>query len=156
MTKGVTATAFGPNQQINRCDFVLMLCRAFKFSEVSGYSFADVPTNSYFAGAVAAAKQRGIVSGDGGSFRPYGKLTRQDAMVMIKNALDAAGWSVNASSTSILNQFSDGSTVSPYARNAVSALVQLGAVNGDNGRLLPHNSITRAEAAVILHFVMTM
>ena len=156
VTKGVTATAFGPNQQINRCDFVLMLCRAFKFSEVSGYSFADVPTNSYFAGAVAAAKQRGIVSGDGGSFRPYGKLTRQDAMVMIKNALDAAGWSVNASSTSILNQFSDGSTVSPYARNAVSALVQLGAVNGDNGRLLPHNSITRAEAAVILHFVMTM
>ena len=155
VTKGVTATAFGPNQQINRCDFVLMLCRAFKFSEVSGYSFADVPTNSYFAGAVAAAKQRGIVSGDGGSFRPYGKLTRQDAMVMIKNALDAAGWSVNASSTSILNQFSDGSTVSPYARNAVSALVQLGAVNGDNGRLLPHNSITRAEAAVILHFVMT-
>ena len=156
VTKGVTATAFGPNQQINRCDFVLMLCRAFQFSETGGYSFADVPTDAYFAGAVAAAKQRGIVSGDGANFRPYGKLTRQDAMVMIKNALDAAGWSVNATSTSILNQFSDGSTVSAYARNAVSALVQLGAVNGDNGRLLPHNSITRAEAAVILHFVMTM
>lgn len=156
VTKGVTATAFGPNQQINRCDFVLMLCRAFQFSEASGYSFADVPTDAYFAGAVAAAKQRGIVSGDGANFRPYGKLTRQDAMVMIKNALDAAGWSVNATSTSILNQFSDGATVSAYARNAVSALVQLGAVNGDNGRLLPHNPITRAEAAVILHFVMTM
>lgn len=156
VTKGVTTTAFAPNQQINRCDFVLMLCRAFKFSEVSGYSFADVPTDSYFAGAVAAAKQRGIVNGDGANFRPYGKLTRQDAMVMIKNALDAAGWSINASSTSILNQFSDGAAVSPYARNAVSALVQLGAVNGDNGRLLPHNPITRAEAAVILHFVMTM
>lgn len=156
VTNGVTATAFGPNQQINRCDFVLMLCRAFKFSEVSGYSFADVPTDAYFAGAVAAAKQRGIVSGDGANFQPYGKLTRQDAMVMIKNALDAAGWSVNATSTSILNQFSDGATVSAYARNAVSALVQLGAVNGDNGRLLPHNPITRAEAAVILHFVMTM
>lgn len=156
VTKGVTATAFGPNQQINRCDFVLMLCRAFQFSETGGYSFADVPTDAYFAGAVAAAKQRGIVSGDGANFRPYGKLTRQDAMVMIKNALDAAGWSVNATSTSILNQFSDGATVSAYARNAVSALVQLGAVNGDNGRLLPHNPITRAEAAVILHFVMTM
>ena len=156
VTKGVTATAFGPDQQINRCDFVLMLCRAFKFSEVSGYSFADVPTDSYFAGAVAAAKQRGIVSGDGANFRPYGKLTRQDAMVMIKNALDAAGWSVNASSTAILNQFSDGGAVSAYARDAVSALVQLRGVNGDNGRLLPHNPITRAEAAVILHFVMTM
>ena len=156
VTKGVTATAFGPDQQINRCDFVLMLCRAFKFSEAGGYSFADVPADSYFAGAVAAAKQRGIVSGDGANFRPYGKLTRQDAMVMIKNALDAAGWSVNASSAAILNQFSDGASVSGYARTAVSALVQMGAVNGDNGRLLPHNPITRAEAAVILHFVMTM
>ena len=53
-------------------------------------------------------------------------------------------------------QLSDGSTVSSYARDAVSTLVQLGAVTGDNGRLLPHNPITRAEAAVILHFVMTM
>ena len=156
VTNGVTATQYGPNQRINRCDFVLMLCRAFKFSGSNGYSFADVPTNSYFSQAVATAKQLGIVSGDGNNFRPYGQVTRQDAMVMIYNALRAAGWNVGNASTSVLNQFSDSASVSSYARTAVSALVQMGAVNGDNGRLLPHNSITRAEAAVILHFVMTM
>ena len=156
VTNGVTATQYGPNQRINRCDFVLMLCRAFKFSGSNGYSFADVPTNSYFSQAVATAKQLGIVSGDGNNFRPYGQVTRQDAMVMTYNALRAAGWNVGNASTSVLNQFSDSASVSSYARTAVSALVQMGAVNGDNGRLLPHNSITRAEAAVILHFVMTM
>lgn len=156
VTNGVTATQYGPNQRINRCDFVLMLCRAFKFSGSNGYSFADVPTSSYFSQAVATAKQLGIVSGDGNNFRPYGQVTRQDAMVMTYNALQAAGWNVGNASTSVLNQFSDGASVSGYARTAVSALVQMGAVNGDNGRLLPHNSITRAEAAVILHFVMTM
>ena len=156
VTNGVTATQYGPNQRINRCDFVLMLCRAFKFSGSNGYSFADVPTNSYFSQAVATAKQLGIVSGDGNNFRPYGQVTRQDAMVMTYNALRAAGWNVGNASASVLNQFSDSASVSGYARTAVSALVQMGAVNGDNGRLLPHNSITRAEAAVILHFVMTM
>lgn len=157
VTNGVTSTQFAPNQRINRCDFVLMLCRAFKFSGSSGSSFPDVPADSYFASAVAAAKQMGIVNGDDrGRFQPYGQVTRQDAMVMTYNALRAAGWSVGNAPTSVLNQFSDGNSVSSYARTAVSALVQMGAVNGDNGRLLPHNSITRAEAAVILHFVMTM
>ncbi len=157
VTNGVTSTQFAPNQRINRCDFVLMLCRAFKLSGGSGYSFPDVPTGSYFASAVATAKQLGIVNGDDrGRFQPYGQVTRQDAMVMTYNALRAAGWSVDSVSTSVLNQFPDGGSVSSYARTAVSCLVQMGAVTGDNGRLLPHNSITRAEAAVILHFVMTM
>ena len=114
-----------------------------------------MPTNAYYAGAVAAAKQRGIVSGDGRNFMPNSELTRQDAMVMIYNAMKAAGWNMSAS-TSILGRFPDGTAVASYARDAVSALVQMGAVNGDNGMLYPYNPITRAEAAVILHFVMTM
>lgn len=155
VTKGVTPNTFGPEQRILRCDFVLMLCRAFGFGETGGYSFADVPTNAYYAGAVAAAKQRGIVNGDGRNFMPNSELTRQDAMVMIYNAMKAAGWNMSAS-TSILGRFPDGTAVASYARDAVSALVQMGAVNGDNGMLYPYNPITRAEAAVILHFVMTM
>ena len=155
VTKGVTPNTFGPEQRILRCDFVLMLCRAFGFGETGGYSFDDVPTNAYYAGAVAAAKQRGIVNGDGRNFMPNSELTRQDAMVMIYNAMKAAGWNMSAS-TSILGRFPDGTAVASYARDAVSALVQMGAVNGDNGMLYPYNPITRAEAAVILHFVMTM
>lgn len=74
---------------------------------------------------------------------------------MIKNAMAAAGKLQGTASTSILNSFSDGAAVSSYAREAVSILVQMGAVNGSNGMLNPHVPITRAEAAVILHFVMT-
>lgn len=156
VTKGVTATTYGPNQQIQRGDFVLMLVRALNLSGSGGYSFPDVATTEYFANAVAIAKQLGVVNGDNGYFKPYSPVTRQDAMVIIKNALAASGRNLGSASASILNTFSDGSTVSSYATDAVSTLVRLGAVNGDNGRLLPHNSITRAEAAVILHFVMTM
>jgi len=156
VTNGVTATTYGPDEHISRADFVLMLCRAFRFSGGSGYSFADVPAGAYYADAVATAKQLGIVNGDGRNFMPTSDITRQDAMVIIKNALDAAGWQVGTASTSILSRFPDGTSVSNYARGAASTLVQLGAVNGDNGMLYPHNSITRAEAAMILHFVMTL
>ena len=134
-----------------------MLCRAFGFDSYSTYSFPDVPTNAYYSRAIAAAKQLGVVSGSGNRFMPDSQLTRQDAMVMIKNALDAAGWRVGTASTGVLNRFPDGGSVAGYAQDAVSTLVQLGAVSGDgNGRLNPRNTITRAEVAVILHYIMTM
>lgn len=157
VTNGVTPTTYGPNQPILRRDFVLMLYRAFRFSGGSAANpgFADVPANAYYAQAVSAAKQLGIVSGDGRNFMPNSQITRQDAMVMIVNAMKAAGKLQSTASTSVLNNFPDGSSVSGYAREAVSTLVQSGAVNGSNGRLNPRSSITRAEAAVILHFVMT-
>lgn len=156
VVNGVTATTFGPDQRILRCDFVLMLCRAFRFTG-GGSNFADVPPNAYYAQAVATARRLGIVSGDGVYFNPNAYLTREDAMVMIQNALRAAGKNLSAGSTTILARFPDGGAVSSYARNAVATLVQLGAVNGDEyGRLNPQATITRAEAAVILHYVMTM
>lgn len=158
VTDGVTTNTFGPSQQILRRDFVLMLYRAFKFSggNAANPGFADVPANSYYAQAVSAARQMGIVSGDGRNFRPASPITRQDAMVMIRNAMSAAGKLQGTASTAILNNFPDGAAVSNYAREAVSTLVQMGAVNGSNGMLNPHSAITRAEAAVILHFVMTV
>ena len=157
VTNGVAPGQYGPNRKMLRRDFVLMLCRAFDFTGGSGYSFADVPTNAYYANAVATAKRLGIVNGDGVNFRPNSSLTRQDAMVMIKNALTAAGWNLGNGSSVDLSRFVDSREVASYARDAVGTLVRLGAVNGDNrGRLNPRSDITRAEIAVILHFVMTM
>ncbi len=157
VTNGVTATTFGPGQHILRRDFVLMLCRAFRLSGGSGSSgFADVPSNAYYAQAVATARRLGIVNGDGTNFMPNAKITRQDAMVMLFNALSREQ-GVGAASTSVLNRFPDGSAVSTYAKQAVSTLVQLGVVNGDNnGYLNPRAYITRAEAAVLYHSILTM
>lgn len=157
VTQGMTATTYAPNLQIRRGDFILMLYRAFQFSggNANNPGFADVPAGAYYAQAVSAAKQMGIVNGDGVNFMPNSSITRQDAMVMVKNAMTAAGKFQGSTSTAILNNFPDGTAVSSYAREAVSALVQMGAVNGSNGMLNPRSPITRAEAAVILHFVMT-
>ena len=49
-----------------------------------------------------------------------------------------------------LDNFSDASTVSSYAVNAMQWAVANGIVNGSNGKLNPQNNATRAEVAAIL------
>jgi hypothetical protein len=133
-----------------------MLVRAFQFESTATTSFSDVPADSYYAKAVATAKALGIVNGSNGKFMPDNQLTRQEAMTMIYRAMLADGQNPTVS-VSTLSAYSDGNQVSGYAKEAVSAMVQLGVVRGySSGELLPRATITRAAMAVILHRVLTL
>ena len=114
-------------------------------------SFADVPEDAYYAAELNAAKAAGIVNGIGNNkFNPTGQITRQDMMVMLARALDAAGDELAAADASVLADFTDSAQVADYAKDAVSRLVAAGAVQGDHGRINPLGQATRAEVAVIL------
>lgn len=154
---GTTATTYSPRSSIKRCDFVVMLCRAYGLNTGSSYSFSDVPPDSYYAWAVATARDLDIVQGTGnGLFRPNASLTRQDAMVMLQRTMRAVGWTTSGSSADLV-PFTDSSRISSYARDAVAAMVHMGIVQGNtNQQLKPTEAITRAEMAVILHRVMTL
>ena len=158
VVKGIDANHYGPAQQITRGDFVLMLYRAFGLRSAGSSSFPDVPTDSYYAEAIASAKALGIATGTGdGKFNPTAPLTRQDAMLLIQRTLNATGQTMANGSSSALNSFPDRDKVADYARGAVAAMVQAGIVKGDgNGNLNPTGSLTRAEMAAILHRVLTM
>ena len=75
--KGISDGA-NPNGTINRAQMVTMLWRAMGEPAVaSGASFADVPADSYYAGAVAWAVENGITTGvGGGRFDPNATCTR--------------------------------------------------------------------------------
>lgn len=156
ITTGYSNNTFGPGRQISRGEFTLMVCRAFGFSTAGGSSgFPDVPASSAYAGAVATARELGIVQGENGLFRPASPITRQSAMTMISRAMTAAGQTPPAASTALLSAYADGDQVSAHARSAVAALVQMGAVQGSGDkRLNPTAAISRAEMAVILHRVL--
>ena len=77
-------------------------------------------------------------------------------MVLIQRTMSATGRPLTAGDTSILNSFKDRNRVSDYAANAVAALVRSGLIKGDDGKLNPTASISRAEMAVLLHRVLTM
>lgn len=158
VTTGTSATAYGPSLSITRGDFVLMLYRAFNLTANTTDGFKDVPSNSYYAQAIAVAKALGIAQGsDDGRFNPTAPLTREDAMVFLYRTLNRTGRTVASASASYLNRFSDGSSTSSYAQDSVAALAQAGIIQGDtNSRLNPKSSLTRAEMAVILHRVLTL
>ena len=156
VTNGYRDNTFRPGRSISRGEFTLMVCRAFGFPTSGASGFPDVPDTSAYAGAIASARNLGIVQGNNGRFQPDRPITRQSAMTMICRALDAAGQSLPAADASILSSFTDGGQVSAFAQPSVAALVQLGAVRGSSSmRLNPGAAISRAEMAVILYRVLT-
>lgn len=156
ITNGYGNNTYRPGQSISRGEFTLMICRAFQFPTGGSSGFPDVPANSTYAGAVASARDLGIVQGNNGRFQPDRPITRQSAMTMICRAIEAAGQSLPAADSGLLSSYADGSQVSAFARPSVAALVQMGAVRGNSAsRLNPGAAISRAEMAVILHRVLT-
>ena len=158
VVSGAGAGTYGPSMAISRGDFMLMLCRAFNLQSSSAANFPDVPAGSYYAQAIQTARSLGIASGypDGG-FHPQNPVSRQDAMVFLKRAMQAAGWSLGSGSSSLLNGFSDGAQVADYAKDAVATMISYGVLTGtSNGTLAPNTQMTRAEMAVVLARVLTM
>lgn len=149
IVSGTTDTTYSPASNIRRGDFILMLTKMLDMQTDSTDNFADVPSNSYYAGAIAAAKAAGIASGDGGNFRPTENITRQDLMALAYRAFLNAGYIEAAEDMSALDAFSDKDSISPYAMAPMAALVKAGIIQGADGMLNPKGTATRAEVAVM-------
>ena len=131
-----------------------MLTRALGLENNGTDNFTDVPAGAYYANAVAAAKAAGIVNGNGdGTFSPESFITRQDMMIMAKGAAEYKGVVIN-SNLAMLDNFADGSSVSAYAKESVSAMINAGIVNGTGNKIEPKGNTTRAQAAVIISKIL--
>lgn len=148
---------YGPAKSISRGEFTAMVYRAFELPDAKNInSFPDVATNSYYAKAVASAKELGIVQGYGKEFKPQNSITRQDAMTIVLRAMKATGRTVPSVSTSMLSSYADGSQVAAHAGIPVSTMLSLGAVDVNAARQIrPYAPLTRAEMAVLLHHILT-
>ena len=148
--KGTSENTFSPANNITRADFALLLVRAFKLESANTENFADVSTSDYFASELAVARNTGIVNGIGDNkYAPRNTITRQDMMVIVYRALQAF-----LPEGASAEQYPDFTSVAPYARDAVSALIGEGLVNGKSGRIAPTDYTTRAEVAVLLKRIL--
>ena len=66
ITTGTTTTTFSPDATCTRAQAVTFLARALNAKAASAAEFSDVPTDSYFADAVAWAAANGVTEGIGG------------------------------------------------------------------------------------------
>ncbi|MNL64118.1 Endo-1,4-beta-xylanase A precursor [compost metagenome] len=82
-----------------------------------------------------------------GTLRPEARITRSELAVMTSRAMKAAGRSAAGGNL----QFADAEAIPQWAREAVSASVGAGIIQGAEGnRFAPVQQATRAEAAVML------
>ena len=138
---------FRPDNTVTRAEFVKMLTAAAAFGDMNtdGVSFSDVRDTDWFAACVKAAAASGLVQGYDGSFRPLDSIMRQDAAVIIYNAVLGTGVRLTGS-----KGFDDDAEIAEYAREQVGALAANGIVNGSGGSFFPADTLTRAEAVTLI------
>ena len=152
ITNGITATEYGPSALMKRGDFILMLHRAAGTPDAGNVNaFDDVPEDMYYSQALLWAKKIGIAEGaDGNNFYPEEPLTRQDAFTFTYRALAALNKEYVDGTEADLEGFPDADSVDDYAIIPTATLIKLGIVDGSNGMLSPHSTLTRAQMAKVL------
>ena len=149
---GYSNGTFGPSNNIQRQDFVLILAR-IAGANLSAYEgqnggFSDVPTNAYYSAAVAWAKDKGIVTGySADNFGVGTYITREQISLILCRYLNG---SASGNVDAILNAYSDGGNTSPWAKAGVAWAVENGII-GNSDYLNPNGNAGRAEVAQIIY-----
>ena len=152
ITKGISATEYGASAEMRRADYILMLYRAAgepRFSNKGEYS--DVVRSDYYAKAMAWARSVGITeSTEDNLFYPQAPIERQDAFTFTYRALEILGKEYTDGDWDQLADFPDADTLDEYALIPTMTLIKLGVVEGMDGIISPHSTLTRAQMAKIL------
>lgn len=149
---GITETEFGPDENLSRSQFAVILYRLENSPEVA-YSdvFADVPDNMWFTDGILWANKNGIVTGygDSGLFGTDDSITREQmALMMYRYAKYKA---YDTSDEAELDQFADEDQISDYAREATAWAVGSGLVTGKTDTVLdPLGNASRCECSTII------
>ncbi len=146
---GTSANTYSPAKNIERGDFILILTRMLKLENAFEENFADVPAGSYYYDAIGKAKAIGIATGDGINFKPESSITRQDLITLSYRAFLNAGYILEESETTVLEQFSDMAAISEYALIPLASMVKAGIIKGSGSGVNPKGLATRAEVAVM-------
>lgn len=150
LMQGTTGTTFSPGRTSNRGQITAILHRLEGSPRAGTPPFTDVAADSYCADAVAWAEKNNIVRGfEDGTFRPEGRITRQQLAAILFRYLEHRG--ADTAGRADLSRFSDTAAVADYAREAMAWAVSAGLLQGrSDGTLDPAGSATRAQTAVIL------
>ena len=146
ITGGIGNDLFGPNQPCIRAQIATFLWRAAGSPEPKNMSsFSDVPTDSYYAKAVAWAVENGITTGTGdGKFSPNAPCTRAQSVTFLYRASGSPAVSDSA-------VFADVEANAFYA-DAVAWAVANGVTNGTTSSTFsPDNGCTRAQIVTFLY-----
>ncbi|GMK40073.1 hypothetical protein PCCS19_31280 [Paenibacillus sp. CCS19] len=156
IVQGTGKDTFAPNRAVTRAEWTAMLVRALDLTEKpEKAAFADVLPSQWYAGAIGAAAEAGLVQGfENGTFQPNALVTKQQMAVTLAKAIARAKQQDNATADvqQLEAAFKDAADIAGWAKDAVAQVYDAGIIHGDSqGLFLPDKLSTRAEAATVLY-----
>jgi len=145
---GYSDGTFKPNNNLTRAQAASMMVRALGLQTDEAAPFSDIANyDDVTKSEIAAAYKYGIIKGNKGNFNPADKVTRAQIALMIARAYEyKTGTKYTAS---VKAPFSDYGNYNAETVNAISMLSNFGIVSGFEGKFMPNDPTTRAQAAKI-------
>ncbi len=155
--EGQDSGRFGPSDDITRAEFTAILVRALGLEPSNSSSeFTDVQATNWYNNDISTAVAYGLISGfEDGTFRPDDRITREQVMTIVAEAMKLTGLDSGLSEPPAveraLSPFKDADESSPWAQSGIAASVSAGIVAGRTGNILePKAYVSRAEIALII------
>ncbi len=148
IVQGSQPEYFGVNDSLTRAQFSALLVRAFSFEQKQTKQYKDVNAKkSWYGGHVGALHSLGIINGKTPNiFDPNGKITRQQAILMLGRTLDVVDFVPEEYGAL---PYKDGNDFQGELLRYTQTLYGIGALD-DNTDLLPNQYITRGQFAKML------
>ncbi|MBE6973295.1 MAG: hypothetical protein E7440_05365, partial [Ruminococcaceae bacterium] len=146
MMSGVGGGLFAPNASMERAMVIQVLYNLEGTPAVSYTGkFSDVAEGKWYTNAIEWGVANKLISGYGDVFKPEGKITREEIATILYNYAKFKG--LDTSARGDLSAFSDGNTVSAWAKEFMQWAVGSGLMIGGGDVLNPTGNATRAEVA---------
>lgn len=134
-----------PDNNMSRAEFVAVINRTFGYTDRSGQQFADIKGDEWYANQVLIARTAGYFSGIGDNRAGAETLITKEQVATILQRI------YNFDMGNGLSSINDASQISEFARDAVSALISKGIIQGDSAKnFSPLKSVTRAEVVTMV------
>ncbi|MBQ8523499.1 MAG: S-layer homology domain-containing protein [Clostridia bacterium] len=150
--QGTSGTHFSPKGSLSRAMAVTVLYRMVGTPSTSGIRlpFEDVKGGKWYTDAVKWAYKNGIAIGKTETrFAPSDSITRAEFATMLHRYVDSNNLELPKFRTLFIKDVSD---IPEYAFEAVRDLYKAQVIDGrDDHTFAPYDTITRAEAAKMLH-----
>lgn len=153
---GISETEFGPLKEVTRAEFTAFIARALELKATTAPGFKDVVSAMWYAEAIAAVFEAGIVKGQSADvYAPNDTITREEmAMIIIRAYEYKTGKPVTSS---IDPYFTDAASISNWAKEAVNAAAELGFIQGrGNNQFVPNGHANRAESVQVVFNLLTV
>ena len=153
IVNGRTPDYFGENETLTRAQVSALVVRAFSLQHENTTQFKDIDAKkSWYGGYVGALTSLGIMKGKSyDEFNPNGKLTRQQAILILGRMLDAVDFTPDEEFDAF--PYSDSENFDDELYQHTSKLYALGAIDFEE-ILEPTQRITRGQFAKMLYKVL--